>query len=266
MKDSPDGTGRGHVPLDGGAMARVTACFRQYLMGWGEQESSEGELDLYRSGLAQPQFNGVVRLRSLDRVEQAVATARARLTGVPWWWWAGPDSPAGTAEALERYGAVPLGTVPLMVRPLDGTDETQPSVDGLRVERVEDPVLLTELVRTYSASMGVAPDLEAGVVRIEARRADNADIVRLAAVLDGRVVGTTVVIMAHQVAGIFLVHVAATHRRRGVGGALTAAALRVGRERGTELAALGASAAGEPLYRRLGFTPVSEYHLLTVPD
>jgi GNAT superfamily N-acetyltransferase len=152
-----------------------------------------------------------------------------------------------------------------MVRPLERGAEPEQLPAGLRIETVEEPGGLTDLVRTYSASMGVAPGLEADVVRIEAQRADNADIVRLAAVLDGRVVGTTVVITAQGVAGIFLVHVAETHRRRGVGGALTAAALRVGRERGMTLAALAASPAGEPLYRRFGFTVVSEYRLFALP-
>ncbi len=113
--------------------------------------------------------------------------------------------------------------------------------------------------------MGVAPGLEAEMVRIESRREDNADIIRLAAVLDGRVVGSTVVITAHGVAGIFLVHVAEAHRRRGIGAALTVAALRAGQERGMRSAALVASPAGEPLYRRFGFTTLSDYRLFAFP-
>ncbi|MEV4176375.1 hypothetical protein [Nonomuraea sp. NPDC049709] len=54
----------------------------------------------------------------------------------------------------------------------------------------------------YSTSMGVTPGVEPGIVRIEAQHPDNADIVRLAAIVEGRVVGTTVVVMAHGVAGI----------------------------------------------------------------
>ncbi|WP_258055498.1 GNAT family N-acetyltransferase [Streptomyces sp. Ru62] len=251
--------------LDIEHLERVTANFRQYLMGWGAELSEWGDPDHYRSGLAQPQFNGVVRLRSLDVVEESMATARARLAGVPWWWWVGPDSPAGTVEALTGLGAVSLGAVPLMARPLDQAEQTEEPPPGPRVEEVGDGDRLRELVRTYSASMGVSPSLEDGVVRVEAGRSDNADIVRLAAVLDGRVVGTTVVMMAHEVAGIFLVHVAEAYRRRGIGGALTTAALRAGRERGMRLAALGASPMGEPLYRRFGFQTVSQYHLFSGP-
>ena len=103
------------------------------------------------------------------------------------------------------------------------------------------------------------------MVRMESQREDNADIIRLASVLDGRVVGSTVVITAHGVAGIFLVHVAEGHRRQGIGTALTVAALRLGRQRGMRSAALVASPAGEPLYRRLGFTTMCEYRLFTFP-
>ncbi|WP_307840994.1 GNAT family N-acetyltransferase [Streptomyces sp. GESEQ-4] len=246
-------------------LGHVTSNFRQYLMGWGEAERGEGDADYYRSGLAQPQFNGVVRMRDLNRVGYALDEARKRLTGVPWWWWVGPDSPQGTSTALVDHGAVEFGALPLMVRSLDRAAKQDEPPIGLRIERVADPGRLADLVRTYSASIGISSDLQDDLVRIEAQRPDNADMVRLVAVLDGQAIGTTVVITAHGVAGIFLVHVTDTHRRLGVGSALTAAALRVGRERGMKCAALTASPAGELLYRRLGFVAVSEYRLFTLP-
>ncbi|MEV7992148.1 GNAT family N-acetyltransferase [Streptomyces sp. NPDC086077] len=255
--------------------APVFANFRQYLMGWdlmgrdGEMRDGTGA-ESFRSGLATPQFNGVVRVRSSAAVGPAVATVRAGLAGLPWWWWVGPDSPEDTADALTRCGGQEFAALPVMVRPLDrpagaGEAGLSEAPAGLRVETVQDGDRLADLVRAYRTSMGIAPGLEADMVRIESRRGDNADIVRLAAVLDGRVVGSTVVIAAHQTAGIFLVHVTEACRRRGIGAALTAAALRVGRERGMRSAALVASPAGELLYRRFGFTTVSEYRLFTFP-
>lgn len=139
------------------SLTRVTANFRQYLTGWGVEDRTEGDVEVFRSGLAQPQFNGVVRLRSLHVAEEAMATARQRLAGVPWWWWAGPDSPAGTVETLTGLGAVPLGPVPLMTRSLDRVETAEAPPAGLTVEEVADRDRLTEFVRTYSASMGVSP-------------------------------------------------------------------------------------------------------------
>ncbi|GGT33392.1 acetyltransferase [Streptomyces chromofuscus] len=255
-------------------MAAVFANFRQYLMGWDAESRPGSVLDQFRSGLATPQFNGVVRVRSVSAVGQAVAAAREDLAGLPWWWWVGPDSPEGTADALGRHGGRELAVLPVMVRSLDhpagpGTTLTPTGSEdapaGLRVETVRDGESLAELVRTYRTSMGIAPGLEAEMVCIESRREDNADIIRMAAVLDDRVVGSTVLITAHGVAGIFLVHVAEAHRRQGIGAALTVAALRVGQERGMHCAALVASPAGEPLYRRFGFTTMSEYRLFAFP-
>ncbi|MFF9862998.1 GNAT family N-acetyltransferase [Streptomyces tendae] len=269
------GTSHGTVRIRDGAaaspaMESVFANFRQYLMGWGAADRPDLGVDLFRSGLAAPQFNGVVRVRQAAGAD--VAAVRKELTGVPWWWWVGPDSPEGTADALRHHGGRLLTVMPVMVRPLgdpvaghDRPDDAR-TRSGLRVEPVRDGGRLRELVRTYRTSMGIGPGPEAGMVRAESQRGDNADIVRLAAVLDGRVVGTTVLITAHSVAGIFLVHVAAELRRQGVATALTSAALRVGRERGMHFAALVASPAGEPLYRRFGFTAAYRYRLFDFPD
>jgi ribosomal protein S18 acetylase RimI-like enzyme len=58
------------------------------------------------------------------------------------------------------------------------------------------------------------------------------------------------------VAGIYDMGVAANERRRGIGSALTSAALGLGRARGCAIATLNATADGEVLYRRLGFRSV----------
>ncbi|WP_159324438.1 GNAT family N-acetyltransferase [Streptomyces tendae] len=269
------GTSHGTVRIRDGAaaspaMESVFANFRQYLMGWGAAEPPDLGVDLFRSGLAAPQFNGVVRVRQTAGTD--VAAVRRELTGVPWWWWVGPDSPEGTADALRHHGGRQLTVMPVMMRPLGepvarhGRPDDARTRSGLHVEPVRDGGRLRELVRTYRTSMGIGPGPEAGMVRAESQRGDNADIVRLAAVLDGRVVGTTVLITAHSVAGIFLVHVAAELRRQGVATALTSAALRVGRERGMHFAALVAGPAGEPLYRRFGFTTAYWYRLFDFPD
>ncbi|MFD5723373.1 GNAT family N-acetyltransferase [Streptomyces sp. NPDC127036] len=243
----------------------MTANFRRYLLGWGQVESTKGELDHYRSGIDASTFNGVVRTRSLDTFADTVAFARARMAGVPWLWWVGPDSPKGTSDALTALGSVQVATMPLMVRSLASKLDDEESTAGLRVEIVEEQSRLVEFIDVYRTSMGLSPEKTADLARIEAQRSDNADIVRVAAISDGTVVGTTEVITAHEVAGLFIVHVAESHRRRGVGGALTAAALRIGQERGMKQAALIASPAGAPLYRRHSFAPVAEYRLHTFP-
>ncbi len=69
----------------------------------------------------------------------------------------------------------------------------------------------------------------------------------------GRVVGHVCVNPWRGVAGIYSMGVARTHRRRGVGMALTLAAARAGLERGCTHAALNATDDGAALYGAVGF-------------
>jgi predicted N-acetyltransferase YhbS len=78
-----------------------------------------------------------------------------------------------------------------------------------------------------------------------------------AAYRDGRPVGHTLLSVtsadALEVAGIFDAGVVPAEERRGIGRALTVTACLKGRELGCSHAALNATPAGEPLYRRIGF-------------
>ena len=71
--------------------------------------------------------------------------------------------------------------------------------------------------------------------------------------LHGEAVGTSECFLAHGVAGIYNVVTLAHARRRGVGSALTSAALGAARSEGYQIAVLQASAAGQGIYARLGF-------------
>ncbi|MEE1942400.1 GNAT family N-acetyltransferase [Streptomyces sp. TRM 70361] len=237
---------------------------RDYWLGWGEADRSDNGLTYYRSALAHPQLNGVLRLDDADRVPSVARRVSDMMADVPWMWWVGPDSGPGVAEALVGHGAVRVGTMPVMAVRTDRiADAGQPS--GLRIDTVEDGEALAEWVDTYSPSFDVAPELRSDSLRIEQRSAQAPDTVRLAAYLDGRCVGTALVLDAHGVAGVYIVTTAEAYRRRGIGAALTAAALRAGQERGLRVGTLQASAAGAPVYRRMGFQTVAEYQLFTLP-
>lgn len=232
---------------------------RDYWLGWGVADRSDGDLTYYRSGLADPLLNGVLRLRTGDQVDQAVAEAAGRLRGVPWRWWVGPDSAPGVADRLAGHGAVRRGVMPIMAVRLDRI-VTGEAPAALKIETVDDTEALTQWVRAYSPSFGLTPELE-GILRIEAGNADGAGIVRIAGLLDGQVVATALMLDARGVAGVYVVATAEAHRRQGIGAAVTAAALRAGRERGLRIGTLQASSLGAAVYRRMGFEKVGEYQI-----
>ncbi|GHJ41670.1 acetyltransferase [Streptomyces sp. TS71-3] len=237
---------------------------RDYWLGWGASERADGEVTYYRSGLADAQLNGVLRLRAGDRPEQAIGRAAGRMAGVPWLWWVGPDSAPDTAARLAGHGAVGRGAMPVMAVRIDEVACAEGPAD-LKIEAVEGSDALREWVQAYMLSFGVAPELLDDVVRAETRRPDSASIVRLAGRRDGRVVGTSLMFDAHGVAGVYVVTTSADQRRQGIGTALTAAALEAGRARGLSVGTLQASASGTPVYLRMGFEQVAEYGLFEVP-
>lgn len=238
---------------------------RDYWLGWGVQERKDGYLSLFRSGLADGQVNGVMRLRDADRAEEALTEAAKLFDGLPFTWWAGPDSAPGVRDRLVDGGARKEGTMPVMaVR----TDEVRHAAGpgGLRVQMIGDSVgELSDWVRTYSPSFGLAPELHDDLVRIERERTDAARITRFAGRLDGRTVGTALLYVAHGVAGIYVVTTDPSRRRQGIGAVLTLAAVQAARENGLRVATLQATDDGAPVYRRLGFSVVGEYELFEVP-
>ncbi|MFJ4465897.1 GNAT family N-acetyltransferase [Streptomyces sp. NPDC089424] len=237
---------------------------RDYWLGWGVGGSLDDDLSCYRSGLADPQLNGVLRRRGTQRAERAIREAAERLAGVPWMWWVGPDSAPDTAECLVRHGAVPSGAMPVMAVDIDRLAEPDGPA-GLSVRTVDDADALGEWVRVYGPSFGFPPGLHDGILRVESERPDAARIVRLVGRIEGRAVGTALLYEAHGVAGVYVVTTLEADRRQGVGAVLTAAALRTARARGVRIGTLQASGPGASLYRRMGFTEVAAYRLFRLP-
>jgi GNAT superfamily N-acetyltransferase len=84
--------------------------------------------------------------------------------------------------------------------------------------------------------------------------------------VEGAVVSTSMLIATGGIAGIYFVATLEEHRGRGHGEALTWAAAEAGRELGCRLASLQASKSGRPVYARMGFAHVLDYHSLLPPE
>jgi GNAT superfamily N-acetyltransferase len=237
---------------------------RAYRLGWGSADDVHADLPVYRSDLPHPLLNGVLRLRG-RRVADVLPGVRRRLDGTNWLWWAGADSDPEVADDLRAAGATEVETRAVLALSVDRLPET-PWPAGLRVDRVHGPAEVAEFTESYAPSLGLADTAVAATADREINRTTGYDdMIRFAARIDGRVVGTAGLSVSNGVAGVYTVATDARYRRRGIGGAVVGAALRAARYRGLRVATLQAGPDSEPVYRRMGFAKVSDYRLFALP-
>jgi ribosomal protein S18 acetylase RimI-like enzyme len=237
---------------------------RSYWHAYGHAQRVDDGMTLYSVGVRHPQLNGVMWVEGGD-LPLKVRDARTRLAKVPWLWWIGPDSDPAILEFLLKEGGTRVGAVPVMaIR--TGAVQKLPYPKELEITLLEPAEDLTEWVKAYAPAMGVAPsDIPAMTAAEHARTDEPGTLVRFAGRIDGRIVGVSELLLAHGVAGIYLVATAEDQRRRGIGAALTSVAITLGRECGAALATLQASPAGQHLYRRMGFAKVADYQIVRMP-
>ena len=239
-------------------------------------ESSEGvagvasvvsdELVMGSLGIPTPPLNGVW----LARFDEPTVEASIDETidwfdrrGMPFTWWIGPDStPADLADRLIQRGfrldeaAVPGMAIDLAALPDDAPE------GGLTVERVTDPLAYREAARVVVEGFEAPPVMQTAIEAFAALGFAETNAQQMfVARLDGQAVGTSLGVRAGDVLGIFNVATVERARRRGVGRAVTLAALRNGAAAGCRIGVLQASEMGHPVYERLGFRVFATYDL-----
>jgi ribosomal protein S18 acetylase RimI-like enzyme len=246
------------------------ANIRSFWLGYGVEDRADGDLVLYRSGIPDNELNGVLRLPPGDPAGPLREAAR-RLDGVPWRIWAGPDSDPGLAAALLAAGATELHADPVMALSLDqatvlAVPGSAAQAPGLAVGEVTGPDELAGFVGCYGPSFGIPEEALAAQLAVERCRQDPpGTLVRFTGRIGGTLAGTAALLIRHGVAGLYVITVRPEFRRRGIGTALTAAALAAARDRGVPVATLHATPDGEPVYRRMGFTEVARYRHFSPP-
>jgi ribosomal protein S18 acetylase RimI-like enzyme len=248
----------------------LLAAHRSYWLGWddGTEADIDADLVIYRSGIAGALQNGVLRVRQMP-IDDAVRTARERLSGLPWLWWVGADSDPGTAEALVAAGARLQLSMPVMAAEIDRIGPTG-RPDRVSIEPVLDEPSLREYVACYLQAFGRPPESLDQCVEKErnhaaaGKQAGPQQLIRLVGRIDGRVIATCAVFRHDDVAAVYYVTTEAGHRRQGFATALTGEGLRIARSHGARLATLQARADAVSVYRQLGFETVSGFELYAV--
>jgi GNAT superfamily N-acetyltransferase len=177
----------------------------------------------------------------------------------PTLWWAGSAStPADLGRRLRSHGLQCQRYMPGMAADLAAIQTEFPRPAGLVLEPVEDFSIFerhehpffgpTTTERRRNLVEGIS-----WMVHREPRRAWH-----FAAKLDGVPLGCATVFLGAGVAGLYHVATVPSARGRGIGKAVTLAALEHARDLGYRAAILHASKEGEPIYRRIGFEEVCQ--------
>lgn len=254
-----------------GAPEALDANFGE-LLAWysswlGGEVRRDEDLQLTSSGVRFRAIN-VVALAILapegaaGRIDEAIAWMRVRTDR--WRWLVGPTSrPLDLEPQLLAAGLIQVGNSPGMALDLEAwrTDAAalaQPPA-GVTFERVSDDAALARWRDVQQRGLGL--DDEATEAWWVAHRRPGFDpaspLLNWLASLDGVPVAAAALFLGAGVAGIYNVCTVPEARRRGIGAAVTGAALREAASRGLRLAVLGASEMGYPIYRQLGFQDVS---------
>jgi ribosomal protein S18 acetylase RimI-like enzyme len=165
----------------------------------------------------------------------------------------------GLAEACTAAGLVEHWRPALMVLdPIPPTVAQAPS--DLEVSRVT-----TETLDDYSAVLSAGFGIPLELTDLVSGPWLLSVAAGLIGTVQGEPTGSAAVFVSEGVAGIYNVATVPQGRGKGIGEAMTWAAVRAGQEAGATCAILQSSEQGEPVYRRMGFATPTRYRQFQPP-
>lgn len=221
------------------------------------------------STVGDPQLNGVFRSRLRGDVEAAIDGVLERFRGLRGGvlWWVGPGSePADLAVRLRARGGAPAGTLVGMAIDLTAGVPRVEGPPGLEVVRVTGLRELDRFTGPFASAFEMSPGTANALRDAFARLGFDHPYRHVLGCLRGRPVATASWFDAAGTAGLFNVGVPSNRRHRGLGAAITAAALADVAACGHAEAVLASTPSGLGVYERLGFRDLgARWELVVVP-
>ena len=198
--------------------------------------------------------NGCMVLDPADPADLATAIEWVHAAGIPYRVRIDLRHVSGLLEVVARHGLVrdPEPMPGMVMRPIPVPPAAPPAV----TVRIVDQRLYPDYIRIH-VETGLPAEWAAEVFPVY--QLDDTDTAMILGFLDGRPAGTSLVIRTGESAGVYAVNTVEWARRRGVGTAVTWAAVSVARDWGCRAVVLQASAMGFPVYRAMEFESVVEY-------
>lgn len=205
-----------------------------------------------------PLFNQAFVFEEPGVDDLARATSWLSERNVPFWVIA-PDSVArAVADVAEPAGLNPTATTMPGMAYAPLADLPSEADGDAEILAVTESAQLGDFALVASDAFG-AP-LEAASTLAPASTLDDARCSWFLGYLDGDPAACGQLLRTADVAGVYAIGVRERFRRRGLGAAITAAVLAAGRDSGCSIGVLQASPMGEPVYDRMGFETVTQYH------
>lgn len=202
--------------------------------------------------------NGVVRFRAAPR--EASERIEALLgeyakCHVPSCWLLNPSTtPSNLAERLQARGFF-CEFAPGMAADLHAVDLTAPAPAGVNVRLVTDESAMADWLHVLVVGSSFPPEVERVLFTLleDVRFHVNPTVRFFLGTLNDQPVSSSLLFLGGGIAGIYCVTTIPDARQRGIGTALTLAAMREGLAGGYHIAGLQSSQMGLRVYQRLGF-------------
>ena len=205
-----------------------------------------------------PQFNQAILKPPLSHPDAAIERAEAYFAEreLPFRFTVRSDCHEHCAPRLLDAGYNEAARLPAMV--LREIPDPPPLPPGLEIRRVRSQQEVEDFRGVAERGFGMPAGM--GTVAISDSVLAHPDTELYLGYADAVPVATTLLQQSNRVAGIYFVACEAGYRRRGYGEALTWAGVAGGAARGASFASLQASEMGRPVYTRMGFESLVDYH------
>jgi GNAT superfamily N-acetyltransferase len=237
----------------------------------GGEERDDGRLQWTIGGSPIDYHNCVVRAdltpETADAaIEESIAAMDAhQVSGT---WHVGPSMrPDDLSRRLLDHGFTDAGTEPGMAIDLDTLGEAPPSPADLTITMVARDEDLETWTETLARGFGEAPreGLWVGEMYRRIGLDEPSPMRHFLGRLTGQPVVTATAFYGADVVGLYFAFTVPEARRRGVGAAITYAAISTAQREGYRIAVLCSSDMGTSVYRRLGFAELCSFRLFERP-
>ena len=215
----------------------------------------------YETDLPHPLFNRVISYSGMESAgaaaDIAAIAAHYRAAGLPFSWltWLHDAEAAKLKLALEREGLARAGGMTGMALSLADWTYDTPTIPNFEIRSIRTASDLVWFEEVVLPAFGLQGEAGALFMQMNARSGigEHAACRHYVGFADGRPAGAATAFLDGETIGIYNVATAEAYRRRGIGSAVTAHAVREGQAAGARLAVLQSSELGHRVYRELGF-------------